>query len=209
MLIWLGLCIQCGFLLFILFTAPEPSGHLKIALQELQSTNLSDLPPATFSTSEKIEVSQAPDLLKSPSANLVTRLTGRLSTVNNGYWLVVRVTLLVNLLNIIILILLSRSVKGAVLENWHCKTGQKTGQSWVLTWRIIRSQYGEEIASGIYAVMRDWPLYAIDRSRQPFFCPNQMGLTKNCQLLGSLYDPLTSRRIPPATEAEKQYSKCG
>jgi hypothetical protein len=42
-LIGLLFSLQATFFIFILFTAPNPAGHLKVALQDLNSGNVSDV----------------------------------------------------------------------------------------------------------------------------------------------------------------------
>jgi hypothetical protein len=42
-LLGLLLALQATFFIFVLFTAPNPAGHLKVALQDLNSGNVSNV----------------------------------------------------------------------------------------------------------------------------------------------------------------------
>ena len=43
-LLGLLLILQATFFIFVLFTAPNPAGHLKVALQDLKSGEVSNVP---------------------------------------------------------------------------------------------------------------------------------------------------------------------
>jgi hypothetical protein len=43
-LVWIGLILQCGFILFTLFSAAEPVGLMKVGLQKLQSAYPTEAP---------------------------------------------------------------------------------------------------------------------------------------------------------------------
>jgi hypothetical protein len=77
-LIWLGILIQSGFLIFTCFTAPEPAGYLNIAIQELQSSNR--------------------------SVTVVTEISDRLIAIKGSFGLIVRICLFGNLVNVIVLV---------------------------------------------------------------------------------------------------------
>jgi hypothetical protein len=106
MLIWLGIFMQLGFLMFTLFTAPEPASYLNIAIQELQSTNQ----PAT--------AIQSKDSLSNLPTNAITQLTEKLTAINKSFGTIIRLTLLGSLLNLILLFcalrLIASSRNGAV-----------------------------------------------------------------------------------------------
>ena len=105
-LIWFGIFMQLGFLIFTLFTAPEPAGYLKLTIQELQSTNQ----PAT--------AIQSKDLLSNLPTNASTQLTEKLTAINQSFGKIIRIDLLGSLLNLILLFgalrLLAPSRNGAV-----------------------------------------------------------------------------------------------
>jgi hypothetical protein len=102
-LIWSGLCIQCVFLIFLLFRAPEISGALKITRNELQNGD-ADLPALKLFNPDGSESTVIHDPAKSPSENLTARAVARLSGVDRGYGSLVRVALLVTLVNLILFI---------------------------------------------------------------------------------------------------------
>lgn len=104
-LIWLGLCIQCVFLIFWLFRVPEISGELKVAQNELQKGD-ADLPTLTIRNADSTETSIAYDPSKSASENLIARAKARLTLANSEYESIAGIPLFVGLFNVVLLIIL-------------------------------------------------------------------------------------------------------
>ena|SRR6266404_984591 len=116
-----GLFIQCVYLLFLLFRAPEISGGLKLTRDELQQGD-ADLPALSVFNADGKESTLAYDPLKTPCQNLAARAVLRLSGADRGYGMMLRVTLLASLLNIIVSVCLVRSFRSAPT----IKRGQST-----------------------------------------------------------------------------------
>ena len=98
--------MQLGFLIFTLFTAPEPAGYLNITIQELQSTN------------QTATAIQSKDLLSNLPTSAISQLTEKLTAINKSFGKIVRIALLGSLLNLILLFcvlrLITSSRNGAV-----------------------------------------------------------------------------------------------
>jgi hypothetical protein len=104
-LILLGLCIQCLFLIFWLFRVPEISGQLKVAQNELQQGG-ADLPGLTIRNADSTETIIAYDPSKSASENIVARAKARLTIANSEYKSIAVIPLLAGLFNVVLLIIL-------------------------------------------------------------------------------------------------------
>ena len=104
-LIWLGLCIQCMFLVFWLFRVPEISSELKVAQNELQKGD-ADLPTLTIRNADLTKTTIAYDPSKSASENLIARAKARLIIANSEYESIARIPLFTGLFNMALFIVL-------------------------------------------------------------------------------------------------------
>ena len=98
-LVWIGLLLQCGFILFTLFTAAEPVGFIKVGLEKLQFAHPSEAPTGP----------------EAVTGNVVLRTLGDwFSTASSGFEFLTRVTLLfagINILMLACLLMLLRNKK--------------------------------------------------------------------------------------------------
>ena len=67
-LVWVGLILQCGFILFILFIAAEPVGLTKIGLQKLLSAYPTEAPTGPEANTGNIVLKTLGDLFSAASS---------------------------------------------------------------------------------------------------------------------------------------------
>jgi hypothetical protein len=100
-LIWLGLCIQCLFLILWLFRTPEVSGLLRRTREELQRGD-AHLAALTVQNPDSTKTTAVYDPSKSPSENLVARTIVALSIANGGYQTIVQIPPVLVLVNVVL-----------------------------------------------------------------------------------------------------------
>ena len=83
-LVWIGLILQWGFILFTWFTAPEPVGFIKVGLEKLQSAYPSEAPTGTEAITGNIVLKTLGDWFSAASSafEFITKATLFFAGVN-------------------------------------------------------------------------------------------------------------------------------